>query len=546
MMRAVRPTVLVLYNVPRADGDFPESDQGVLEEVRTVAEALHTLGVPWREASVATLADVNACLRDSEEEIVFNLVESLSSRPEEAALVPALCRAWGKGCTGTDTPGLLLTLDKWQTKGILKAYGMPCPEGQRVPIGQEPDMEHLFSGPYLVKPERADASEGIDATSVVRSPGPELIAAVRRVHHRQRQAALIEAFVEGREVNLSLIWCGEDPTVLPPAEIDFRAFGPEQPRIVGYEAKWSRDSFEYRNTPRVIPAPLTPQQAEQVQDLAVHAASALGCDGYARVDLRLDTHGRPYILEVNANPDLSPEAGFRAALHAAAIPFERFVDALLQQASRRSPKTPSANACSPEPTMRRTAESPMDAITLRPARSEDRSPVLKMIEECGRFRIREARVAEEVFEAALQKPPHGDYTSYVAEQDGRPVGWVCFGPAPCTLASYEVYWIVVSPERQRQGIGRRLMAQVERIVAERQGQQIFIETSGQDSYRASRAFYSRMGYRPIACLRDFYAPHDDMIVFAKSLAPRPVDTVSTTEDKTSWTPRNEQPSSRAG
>ena len=113
--------------------------------------------------------------------------------------------------------------------------------------------------------------------------------------------------------------------VLPLAEIDFSAFSDKQLKLVDYEAKWVKESFGYNNTPRIIPAPLAEPVAEKVRHLALQAWDALGCRGYARVDFRLDEKDNPYVLEVNPNPDISPDAGFAAALEAAKIPYEQFV-----------------------------------------------------------------------------------------------------------------------------------------------------------------------------------------------------------------------------
>jgi D-alanine-D-alanine ligase len=101
---------------------------------------------------------------------------------------------------------------------------------------------------------------------------------------------------------------------------------------VDYAAKWLPDSFAYQNTPRVIPARLTRRQADAVRQLALGAWHAMGCRGYARVDMRLNAAGRPQVLEVNPNPDISLDAGFAAALEAGGIPYEEFVEAAIEVA----------------------------------------------------------------------------------------------------------------------------------------------------------------------------------------------------------------------
>jgi D-alanine-D-alanine ligase len=131
-----------------------------------------------------------------------------------------------------------------------------------------------------------------------------------------------ERYVAGREFNLSLIAdAGGEPLVLPPAEIDFSQFPPEKLRIVGYAAKWDADSFEYQHTPRSFEFPAADQSLlAELQRLAGACWRLFDLRGFARVDFRVDAAGRPWILEVNVNPCLAPDAGWMAAVERARIP----------------------------------------------------------------------------------------------------------------------------------------------------------------------------------------------------------------------------------
>jgi len=340
-MKRERESVLLLYNLPRDETCRPlaaawkESDAGILDQVNAVAGALASLGMPHRMVGVKRLVDLPGVLAASPERIVFNLVESLHDQPSDANYFPAICRAYGKGCTGNGTHSLMLSLDKWLTNAMLRAAGISCPAGVLVPPGGRLRAADLPHPPYMVKPSSSDASEGIDARSVVPRFGPALRAAVRRVHEDVGMPALVERYIEGRELNVALLEREGRVEVLAIAEIDFSAFGPDRPRIVDYAAKWLPDSFEFQNTPRRIPAPLTRRQAEAVRRSALGAWHALRCRDYTRVDLRLTPAGEPVIIEVNPNPDITPEAGFWAALTAAGIPYEQFVRILLDNALAR-------------------------------------------------------------------------------------------------------------------------------------------------------------------------------------------------------------------
>jgi D-alanine-D-alanine ligase len=152
---------------------------------------------------------------------------------------------------------------------------------------------------------------------------------VAYVVERYRQAALAEQFIAGREFNVSL-WGSTSPEVLPLAEIDFSAFPDPLKRIVSFAAKWEENSFEYLNTPVRCPADVEPSLAERIRDVARRAWQAIGCRGYARVDIRLSESGIPYVIEVNCNPDISPDAGFFRAARAAGHTYQTMAEHILE------------------------------------------------------------------------------------------------------------------------------------------------------------------------------------------------------------------------
>ncbi|HUS57407.1 MAG TPA: GNAT family N-acetyltransferase [Planctomycetota bacterium] len=518
-MRNKRPRVLILHNIPREkpdDGPAPawlESDAGVLEEVEAVRAALEKIGAVHRTAGVANLTDLPAVLSSSTEDVVFNLVEGFHTEPMGANFVPAICQAFGKECTGNTTPCLQLTLDKWQTKGVLNASALPCAAGVLVPVGKMAKRSMLPAGPYIVKPTACDASEGIEVDSFVSEFG-SLRRIVRRIHEQFGQPALIEQYVGNRELNVSVLQRGNQVDVLAIAEIDFTAFSGDKPRIVDYSAKWLPETFEYQNTPRILPAPISEQAAEQVRRYALDAWAAVGCRDYARVDFRLDDDGQPTILELNANPDISPEGGFAAAVEYAKLTYEQFVELMVANGyarlrARREPQK-SMPVASPK-----TAAPP--AASIRWSQPADRNAILAMLSETDAFRPDEIDVAAEVLDDALAHGDTGHYQSFVAEQDGEVTGWVCFGPTPCTLGTFDVYWIAVTPRKQSKGLGSLLMAHAEKLIKDRGGRLAVVETSGRPSYLASRRFYLAKGYREVSRLRDFYAPDDDKIIYTKEL-----------------------------
>jgi ribosomal protein S18 acetylase RimI-like enzyme len=156
-------------------------------------------------------------------------------------------------------------------------------------------------------------------------------------------------------------------------------------------------------------------------------------------------------------------------------------------------------------------------LHIRYVTAADRDQVLSLLTQPVFFRADELRVAREVLDDSIREGPGGDYQSFVVEDQGDVVGWICFGPTPCTVSTYDIYWIAVARERQRQGIGRAMIEFAESRIRERGGRTAVVETSGRADYEATRVFYLRSGYRETARIPDFYAPGDDKIIFVKNL-----------------------------
>jgi GNAT superfamily N-acetyltransferase len=138
------------------------------------------------------------------------------------------------------------------------------------------------------------------------------------------------------------------------------------------------------------------------------------------------------------------------------------------------------------------------------------------------FHDDEVPVALEVFDGAvagagpLSTDP--DYTALGADVEGRLVGWICWGPTPCTQGTYDLYWMAVDPHLQHAGVGTALLEEMERRLAGR-ARLVVVETAGRPAYAPTRAFYRGRGYRPTARIADFYARGDDLVVYTKPIAP---------------------------
>jgi len=159
-----------------------------------------------------------------------------------------------------------------------------------------------------------------------------------------------------------------------------------------------------------------------------------------------------------------------------------------------------------------------DEVQIRKAKVADHPAVIDIVKATNFFYPVEIEVACEVFDEAAMNKPGCSYQSYVAEVDGQVTGWICFGVAPCTLGTFDVYWIAVDPAQQRNRIGSKLLDFAEAKIREQKGRMIVIETSGSEKFIPTRNFYERNNYRLAAEVKEFYAPGDDKWIFIKRLA----------------------------
>jgi len=151
--------------------------------------------------------------------------------------------------------------------------------------------------------------------------------------------------------------------------------------------------------------------------------------------------------------------------------------------------------------------------------SGDRKEVARLAEATGFFHAQEVAVAEELVEERLLKGPVSGYHFLLADDPaGRLLGYACFGPIPCTQSSFDLYWIIVDPAWQGQGLGKHLLLAAEAEILSLGGTRVYIETSSRDIYQPTRRFYERCGYALVAVLEDFYAPRDDKLIYCKPLS----------------------------
>lgn len=286
-----------------------EAESG--ESAREIAEILGAELYPVR--------DVRQALRDLQQAgVVFNLCEGVLGNPRYEMHFALGLEMLGIPFTGADPIAVGLCTDKQLVKRLLQAHGITTPGD---------------GFPAIVKPSREDAGVGIDRASVV-ATREEAEARARWIEETYRQPALIEEFIDGREFNQAMYL----DRVLPPGEIIFAdELAPEE-RIVGWQAKWDSGSAEDRATVNRTPGVMDDTLRRDLANLCRKASDVLSIRGYCRMDIRQRPTGELCIVDINPNPDIGPESGFRKALAAAGIGFRDFLEELMMSARSRSPR----------------------------------------------------------------------------------------------------------------------------------------------------------------------------------------------------------------
>jgi D-alanine-D-alanine ligase len=249
-------------------------------------------------------------------DLVFNICEGIDGEAVHEARVISVLELLGVPFTGSGSWTTALTLRKNVVNGLLDRAGLPVPRWAHIRRGEEITSVGF---PAICKPVAEDASVGIEQRSVVRSMRA-LTARVEAMFEGWDEV-LVQRFIDGREVNVGIL--GDD--LLPIAEIDFGDMPKGMWHIVSYRSKWETGSDEDLGAKPNCPADLPEDLANELTQIARTAWHVVGGEGYGRCDFRIDQSGRPWLLEVNANPDISPGAGLARMAGVATIGYSQLI-----------------------------------------------------------------------------------------------------------------------------------------------------------------------------------------------------------------------------
>jgi D-alanine-D-alanine ligase len=311
----------ILYNQPLEGALADELD--VLDQVEFIEKHLIELGIEtYRKGITASFMQEIADLSADRPDFVFNLVESINNKGELSYFIPALLNMHSIPYSGNPLEAIFTTTSKIVAGRILRNSGIPNPKSFF------PSQHRLLDkgNKYIVKPIWEDGSLGITEKSV--------FVFNERIRDKLKKLDdthwFIEEFIDGREFNISVLANKNGPEILPPAEIMFYNYSENKPRIVDFKAKWEMESFEYVNTVREFPGnDLNPVLKKKLMETASKCWHIFGLKGYARVDMRTDAGENPHVIEINANPCISPDGGFVAATKEAGLQFDNVLQRII-------------------------------------------------------------------------------------------------------------------------------------------------------------------------------------------------------------------------
>ncbi|HUP59074.1 MAG TPA: D-alanine--D-alanine ligase [Thermoanaerobaculia bacterium] len=334
--------VAILYNTFEGYEEYPGANAEAASkrkpkkkkktDMEAISDALRALGHEPETLAIDGRPQTLTHVVRSPADLFFNLVESYAGDDSMEMHFAAFLDLVGKKYTGAGPHGSCLAMDKSIAKMIFRYHELHTPFSALVNKGL---VEHAqdIQFPVIVKPAAEDASKGIDAAAVVSSL-KELLERIAYVHEEFDSPALIEEYIEGREIYAAII--GNDkPEALPLVELDLSKLPEGMPRIAGYEVKFDVNTEAYRKTKSAPARDLDEETIERIHQTALTAYRAVKLRDYGRIDLRLDAQGRVYILEANPNPWLDPAAEFAMAAKEGGRSYTEVIGEIVEHAMRR-------------------------------------------------------------------------------------------------------------------------------------------------------------------------------------------------------------------
>ncbi len=304
-----------------------------IEEYEQLAKRLTKKGIDAYPLNIKD--DINILLDDlrkNKPDVIFNFIELYNDDSRMEMNVVGLLELLGVPYTGAPAIALANCQNKALAKRMLNSVGIRTPKFMLVRKIAKRYNKGL-NYPMIVKPAFEDASVGIENESIVENL-KQLNERIDYVLNTFLEPALVEEFIEGRELNIAILG-DKQPAALPISEIEFDEMPDYLHNIVSYQAKWDPNHEAYHKTIPNCPAKLPKRIEKKAKEIAVAAFKTMSCRDYARVDMRLNKNNELFVLEVNPNPDLTESAGFLRSAEAAGYSYEATLKKIINFAYNR-------------------------------------------------------------------------------------------------------------------------------------------------------------------------------------------------------------------
>ena len=333
-------SIFPVYNGKPPDGNLSLNDlseTGFIQNIHKIKKRLQKYFTTVETLAVdSNVQKIVSRINKFSPDAIFNFVESVEGISSFEYCAAGLFELLGFEYTGNYPFCLGNCLNKERTKNILHSFKIRTPKSLVLNQLQKSGNNGIqlkkfdLKFPVILKLVNEDASIGISEFSVVNSP-EELKKQFDFLADTYKQDIIAEEYIDGRELNVSIL----GKTILPISEIDFTGLPENFPKIVTYDGKWIAESVYYEHTKPKCPAELDKKLKKKVTSIALEAFNALSCRDYARVDIRVDRSGKPYVIEVNPNPDISEDSGFARAAAAKGINYSELLNTIVNFAINR-------------------------------------------------------------------------------------------------------------------------------------------------------------------------------------------------------------------
>jgi D-alanine-D-alanine ligase len=303
------------------------------EDREEIFEALEKLGhEPFYQVLDGTPQCLTA-LAKCEADLVFNLTESFAGDDTKEMQVAAYLDLLGLKYTGAGPHASFLAQDKAIAKKMFAFHGIRTPYFATSYRGSI-EHAHDIAFPLIVKPVSEDGSIGINSNAVVDSV-KELMERVQYIQDEFDSPAIIEEYIEGREIYAAILGSYEYAEALPLVELDFSKLPKGTPKIASYDVKFEKETEAYKSTKSAVAEDLDPETVDKLTQTALAAHRAVKLRDYGRIDMRLSTKGEVYVLEANPNPWLSSKQEFCMAAKASGRSYTQLIGEIVELAMRR-------------------------------------------------------------------------------------------------------------------------------------------------------------------------------------------------------------------